>query len=102
MYSNSLDLGMVKQEKWLEQVWRYHQNDDGRLVKNGKHFVWCICPKCSAQHSVYMMWTGRGEPRKYCTICKPLVSGYDDIALYEASVDPLGPSKKKGRHHKNE
>ncbi|MFO7714540.1 MAG: hypothetical protein R6V78_08880 [Desulfosarcina sp.] len=61
-----------------------------------KRFVRSICPKCTAHHNVYMMWTGRGVPRKYCCNCKPLVAGYDDAAMYEASTSPRH-SQKKGR-----
>lgn len=49
-----------------------------------------------------MLWTGRGIPRKYCGNCKPMVAGYDDAALYEASINAPGHSRKKGRCHEGD
>lgn len=33
----------------------------------------CICPKCGARHHLYIHWTGRGVPRKYCHACRGVV-----------------------------
>jgi hypothetical protein len=33
----------------------------------------CKCPKCMTKHYTYMLWTGRGTPRKYCHNCDILV-----------------------------
>lgn len=30
----------------------------------------CICPLCGKVHQVFMFWTGRGKPRKYCSRCE--------------------------------
>jgi len=53
-------------------------------------------------HQIYMLWTGRGVPRKYCGNCKPLVSGYDVITHYETAVLAPGHSKKNGGCYYNE
>ena len=62
-----------------------------------KRFVTCICPKCTMVHQIYMLWTGRGMPRKYCSTCKPRVARYDRSAQSEAAVLVPGHSKKRGR-----
>jgi len=49
-----------------------------------------------------MLWHGRGRPRKYCANCKPLVSGYDDAAIYQATVSAAGHPKKRGPQLGNE
>jgi hypothetical protein len=100
MYSSGGGLGIHEREKMLDKVWQ--DNKDDRAFRNGKRFVRCICPKCTADHNVYMLWTGRGVPRKYCGNCKPLVSGYDEAAIYEACISAPGHSKKKGRRHEGE
>jgi len=101
MYSNGTGLGAGKGDNWKGKRWRTKQDED-RNFKIGKHFVRCICPKCATNHNVYMLWTGRGVPRKYCGNCRPLISGYDDVALYEAAVYAPGQSKKKGRRHEGD
>ena len=98
MYANGGGLGIATLKKWREKKWRPVDRDDPSRI-NGKRFVGCVCPKCDGRHSVYMRWTGRGVPRKYCANCKPLISTYDDMAVYEASVSAPEHSKKKGRRH---
>lgn len=73
----------------------WHPNESDNLFKNGKSFVRCLCPKCNIQHDIYMFWTGRGMPRKYCSNCKPLVGGYDETAIHEVTVSTSAHSKKK-------
>lgn len=101
MYSNGGGLGISVRENARRTGW--HPNENDKPFKNVKSFVRCLCPKCSILHNVYMLWTGRGMPRKYCVNCKPLVSGYDDAAVYEASVSTSGGnSRKKGRRFEGE
>jgi hypothetical protein len=101
MYANGESVGARDRKKWRKTIWRYDDAKD-RNVTNGKGFVQCICPKCTERHNVYMLWTGRGVPRKYCANCKPLVSGYDEAAIYEAAVYAPRHSKKKGRRHEGD
>lgn len=101
MYANGGGLGVDVRETLHEKVWRRDENDLPNR-RNGKGFVRCICPKCSVHHSVYMLWTGRGIPRKYCSNCKPLIAGYDDAVLCEASIHTPGHPKKKGRRFDGE
>jgi hypothetical protein len=101
MYSNGETLAIVARERQPAEKWR-RRDDAKRIFKTGKKFVRCKCPKCGIHHHVYMLWTGRGVPRKYCGNCKPLVSGYDAAVLYEAAVYAPGHSKKKGRRHEGE
>ena len=101
MYSNSRSLANVDRERQPVKNCRRRDNEK-RMFRTDKRFVRCKCPRCAIDHTVYMLWTGRGVPRKYCGNCKPLISGYDDAALYEAAVYALGHSKKKGRHHEGE
>ena len=100
MYSNSGGIGINAPDNARKTGWQPKENEN--LFKNGKSFIRCQCPKCSIQHSVYMLWSGRGMPRKYCVNCKPLVSGYDNAAIYEASISTHGPSRKKGHHFEGE
>jgi hypothetical protein len=101
MYATAEHLGVRDQKKWRKTIWCYDDAKD-RAFRNGKGFVQCICPKCSEHHNVYMLWTGRGVPRKYCANCRPLVSAYDGAAIHEASVLAPGHSKKKGRRYDGE
>jgi len=100
MYSNEASPTTVDCETWPQKAW--NPEKENRSFRTGKRFVGCICPKCAIVHQVYMLWTGRGVPRKYCGNCKPLVSGYGDAVLYEAAVYVPGHSRKKGRRHESE
>jgi len=100
MFSTGGGLGISVREKSPTPAWQ--PKNDQRQHKNGKGFVRCLCPKCNIQHDVYMLWTGRGTPRKYCVNCKPLVSGYDDAAIYEVAISTPGHSRKKARSFDNE
>lgn len=103
MYSNGGGLGVVGPKQLAGRGWSKKKTDvDIKLFKTGKQFVRCICPKCDGFHNVYMLWTGRGIPRKYCLNCKPLVAGYDEAAVYEASISAPGHSKKRGPRHDGE
>jgi Zn ribbon nucleic-acid-binding protein len=102
MYVNGADLGIDGRGGLSRKGWRGDENDHGNRCRQGKRFINCICPKCTASHYVYMLWTGRGVPRKYCGNCKPLISGYDEAAVYEASISAPGQSKKKGRRYEGE
>jgi hypothetical protein len=102
MYSNGGSPGVREREHSPEKIWPPDNKDHGIAFRNGKCFIQCICPKCAARHKVYMLWTGRGIPRKYCGNCKPMVAGYDDAALYEASINAPGQSRKKGRCHEGD
>jgi hypothetical protein len=103
MYSNGGSLGIVARKPSTSWDSTGKQtNFDNNLLKTGKRFVRCICPKCDSNHNVHMLWTGRGTPRKYCGNCKPLVAGYDDAAIYEASISAPGHSKKRGTRHDSE
>jgi len=96
MYSNGTGLGAGRRYNW-EAKSRRRQSDETQAFRTGKRFVTCICPKCAIHHNVYMLWTGRGVPRKYCGNCKPLVSGYDNAVLHEAAVYSSGHSRRRGR-----
>ncbi|GAB6905939.1 hypothetical protein DESC_810150 [Desulfosarcina cetonica] len=102
MYSNGGGLGISARKTPQNNGWRPGSGDDAETFKTGKTFVRCICPKCTAHHNVYMLWTGRGIPRKYCVNCKPLIAGYDEAALYEASISAPGHIKKKGNRLESE
>ncbi|WP_319523082.1 hypothetical protein [uncultured Desulfosarcina sp.] len=64
---------------------------------SGKRFIRCICPRCRKTYNVYMMWTGRGMPRKYCADCKSIIANYDASAIFESTRAALAPAKKSGR-----
>ena len=100
MYSTGDSLSAKVLDNTPETGW--HPKGSANSIRNGKGFVRCRCPRCSSHHRVYMLWTGRGVPRKYCVNCKPLISGYDDAAINEASISTVGHSKKTGRSYENE
>ncbi len=79
-----------------ENTWHPGKRQQQR-VSNEKSFFRCICPKCHKPHEVYMLWAGRGIPRKFCGHCKSLVAGYDDMILDQPSAFTAGQSRKKGR-----
>ena len=95
MYSNGGGLGIAVPEKSSKPAWRPKRNETQH--KKNKCFVRCLCPKCNILHNVYMLWTGRGVPRKYCANCKPLISGYDEAVIYEVVVSTPAHSRKKRR-----
>lgn len=43
-------------------------------MRSSSKSIECICPKCRKIHKVYMFWTGKSTPRKYCEKCKDLIS----------------------------
>ena len=100
MYINGQELGIRTPREIQKAAWP--SDDGGGSYKNGKCFVKCICPKCTAHHRIYMRWAGRGIPRKYCTACRPQVAGYDEAALHEAVVSFAGHSRKRGRRNELE
>jgi uncharacterized protein len=102
MYSNGGSLVINVRDRLRQKVWQREENDHEDPSWREKRFINCICPKCNASHPIYMMWTGRGVPRKYCGNCKPLVSGYDEAAVYEASVSNPINSKRRGRRYEGE
>ena len=94
MLQNGVGLKINDHEEWSEEYWLLKKTSE-RTYRNGKRFIQCICPKCTIHHNVYMLWSGRGRPRKYCANCRPLVSGYDDAAIYEATISTPGHPKKR-------
>lgn len=102
MYSNGGGQGISARKTSQDSGWQPGKGDNTEIFKTGKTFVLCICPKCTAHHNVYMLWTGRGIPRKYCANCKPLVAGYDEAAIYEACVSAPGHSQKKAHRLESE
>ncbi|WP_419660793.1 hypothetical protein [Desulfosarcina variabilis] len=100
MYSNGGGIGITVREKAPKLS--FPPKEEERRYKNGKAFVRCLCPKCNVLHNVYMLWTGRGMPRKYCVNCKPLVSGYDEAAFYEAAISTSGHTRRKGKSIESE
>ena len=100
MYSNGGGIGISNRETTQQASLPI---DKARgIAGNHKCFVRCICPRCDARHSVYMHWTGRGTPRKYCVNCKPLVAGYDFSSVYESSISTPGQSRKKAHRFEGE
>ena len=61
-----------------------------------KRLVRCICPRCRKIFNAYMMWAGRGMPRKYCADCKAIIETYDESAIFESNNVALIPAKKRG------
>lgn len=100
MHSDGTAIEIRNGKKWSDRTWCFEA--EHKTFRDGKCYVCCICPKCDERHNVYMLWTGRGVPRKYCGGCKPLVSGYDEAAIYEAAVYFPNHSKKKRRHNEGE
>jgi hypothetical protein len=46
-------------------------NDEELLeYLDGDRAVECLCPRCGVHHLMFLFWTGRGMPRKFCPLCK--------------------------------
>jgi Pyruvate/2-oxoacid:ferredoxin oxidoreductase delta subunit len=48
----------------------------------------CFCPKCEENHYLFIFWTGRGTPYKYCKGCQ----GQDEL-----NVEPVWDIRAKLR-----
>jgi hypothetical protein len=101
MYAKGTRPPTVPKMGFDEKEW-CHWDDAHQARSISKRFVDCICPKCTLVHQVYMLWTGRGIPRKYCSSCKSLISGYDDSAHYESAVLVPWHPREKGSQHEGE
>lgn len=53
---------------------KYQGGDDDGFRKRS---VECICPRCGTTHKKWMLWTGRGKPRKFCWDCYELANSID-------------------------
>jgi uncharacterized protein (DUF983 family) len=42
----------------------------------------CVCPKCGTHHTMKMLWTGRGKPKKFCQACKIFVSSIESTDFF--------------------
>ena len=96
MFVDDEVLGIRPHKTEIDNRWALQDTGNDRMFRAEKRFVRCICPRCAEHHSVYMLWTGRGTPRKYCANCRPVISSYDDAGIYEASISAPGHSRKKG------
>ncbi|BBO90767.1 hypothetical protein [Desulfosarcina ovata] len=68
------------------------------MTLKSKRFVRCICPRCRKTFTIYMVWTGRGMPRKYCVDCRAIINTYDKSAVLESCDSVLVPAQKRGRN----
>jgi Zn ribbon nucleic-acid-binding protein len=96
MYSNGEGLGTPVRNSPRDEAWK-NWGDGKNKVTKSKRFVRCICPKCRKTTDVYMMWSGRGVPRKYCADCKVVISTYDELAMSASCHSVSVPAKKRGR-----
>jgi hypothetical protein len=101
MYANGGGLSLNTREKRSEKSLNL-DDDVEQLFNKKKRFTSCICPKCSAQHDVYMLWAGRGTPRIFCGHCKPTVSGYGEAAYYEVSGGAQRKANQSARRYGGE
>jgi hypothetical protein len=76
-------------EKWFNRLGQ--QNENPRYVECGKTSITCKCPKCGQHHKTFMNWSGRGIPRIYCSLCRPVVA-----TICELGVECTGASITKG------
>lgn len=91
MYSNKEAIGADSRDNALRSF-KY-----GVCVGSEKQFVRSICPKCNVHHDVFMLWTGRGMPRKFCAQCRTAVAAYDDMVLSDPSISSSGFSSGRSR-----
>jgi hypothetical protein len=49
--------------------------------------VECICPKCGTAHRMKLLWSGRGQPKKYCPSCKSFVATIEPIDFCGVPAD---------------
>ena len=97
MYSNGEGLG-TPAHRALRPERRGHRNGGESKFSARKSLVSCICPRCRKVFEVFMLWTGRGIPRKYCVDCKAIIRTYDETALLEYCLEAPNTNKNKGRY----
>lgn len=95
MYAKGEGLGTHAGKSQSDEGWQNWETVNKSI--NGKQFIRCICPRCRKTFNAYLMWTGRGIPRKYCTDCKVAINNYDDSAIYETTSAVEVPARKRGR-----
>lgn len=95
MYSNGEGLGTAAHKSPPDEAWKKCGPGKSRF-NGGKRFVRCVCPRCRKLFNVYMMWAGRGMPRKYCADCKAIIGIYDESAMFESRPSVSVPAKKRG------
>lgn len=83
-------------ENWLPQWPSGGQNQ--RYLNSGKSSTMCKCPKCGECHENFLRWTGRGMPRIYCSNCRPLAHGIDDMSRQLGSTG-ITKGARKGTDH---
>jgi Zn ribbon nucleic-acid-binding protein len=99
MFRKSNEGVNFNQKQILKDTWHNESGNAGVNHKIRKQFINCKCPKCDSHHDVYMLWTGRGIPRKYCITCKNMVSGYDEAVFFETSAASQRYRAKKVSNH---
>ena len=94
MYSNGEGLGTPSDKSLKRKAWeKWGEGDESFTGK--KRFVRCICPRCRKIIHVYMLWSGRGIPRKYCNDCKAIIDAYDKSATCESHNTALTSRKRR-------
>jgi hypothetical protein len=96
MYSNGEGLGTPIGKSLKEKSWDKWDDRKNNVIGK-KRFVCCICPRCRKMTHVYMLWSGRGVPRKYCPDCRAIINAYDESAMYESHHTVLASGKKSRR-----
>lgn len=70
----------------------------------GEQSTKCICPKCGREHKLWLFWSGRGTPRKYCQSCQNNYADVYDMSMFDAynNYIPRHPGyamdNQNGRH----
>jgi predicted RNA-binding Zn-ribbon protein involved in translation (DUF1610 family) len=102
MYTDGEGVGARVGKPIREKSWPSAGSSSDYPFGSGKRFVRCICPKCGKDHKIFMLWSGRGQPRKYCTDCKAIISAYEQATLIEPYLSTSGHVKKRGRNNREE
>jgi len=101
MYSNGEGLGTISDKPLQEKAWK-KWSDEKEPFTGKKRFMRCICPRCRKITHVYMLWSGRGMPRKYCDDCKAIINAYDRSAMCESHHTVLTSRKRRRQNSAEE
>lgn len=89
----AVDFRKRLEKKWTQRLERKRNCRSAEYASDNKLQVLCKCPRCEKEHEKLMQWTGRGMPRVYCQVCRPLVASVCDTVFAKS-----GGSRVKSSH----
>ena len=69
------------QKKWVDRETRQNDARIREYDASGKVSMTCKCPRCEAEHKMFIRWAGRGTPRVYCSTCRSMIASICDETI---------------------